>query len=129
MPSETFPLRPRLILSCALSIAPGVNYETQWSGPEDAEIIIDPATNVDHYAITEDTVRLMNGSVFPGTKLAILKLSYQDAGVYTCSGRSLAGSNEIPSWVSATINLQLDSELVVKIYFGQFRAIASAATT
>ena len=116
IPSENFPLRPRLFLSCALSIAPGVNYATQWSGPDDTGMI-DPATNVDHYAITEGNVHLMNGSDFPGTTLAIHKLSYQDAGVYICSVRSLAGSNEeVPSWVSARIDLQLDSEL---IYFGQ----------
>ena len=119
IPSETFPLRPRAVLHCALSIAPGVNYATQWSGPDDAGII-DPATNVAHYAITKGNILLLNGSESPGTTLTIHKLSYQDAGVYICSGRSLAGSNEeVPSWVSAKIDLQLDSELVIKIYFGQ----------
>ena len=110
IPSETFSLRPRAILSCALSIAPGVRYTTQWSGPAG---IIDPNTNTDCYVITEGVLRLTNGSDFPGTTLAIRKLSYQDAGVYTCSGRSLAASNEeVPSssWVSAEIDLQLDSE-------------------
>ena len=112
IPSETFSLKPRIILSCALSIAPGVRYRTQWSGPGDAGII-DPITNTDSCVITEGILRLMNGSDFPGTTLAIRKLSYQDAGVYTCSGRSLAATNEeVPSssWVSAEIDLQLDSE-------------------
>jgi hypothetical protein len=112
IPSEAIPLTPRVILSCALSIAPGVNYTTQWRGPGDTGAI-DPVTNTDRYAITNDRVRSPDGSESPGTTLAIRRLSYEDAGLYTCSGRSLAASNEeVPSspMVSATIDLQLDGE-------------------
>lgn len=112
IPSETLALRPRVRLSCALSIALGVDYTTQWSGPGDAGII-NPNTTADQYAITEDPLPLMDGSEVPGTTLTIRKLSYQDAGVYICSVRSLAVSNEeAPSLVSAEIDLQLESELV-----------------
>lgn len=121
IPSETLTLRPRVILSCVVSITPGVDYTTQWTGPGDVGII-DPVTNAEKYTIT-GIVRLQNSSDLPGTTLAIRRLSYRDAGLYTCSGRSTATSNEeVPStssMVSATIDLQLNSELVLKIQFVQ----------
>ncbi len=115
IPSEMYALRPRAVLHCALSLAPGVSYTIQWIGPGDVGII-DPTTN-DHYNITESTLQLRNGSELPGTTLSIHKLSYQDAGVYTCSGRRLEESAS--SWVSATIDLQLDRELTIEIQFSQ----------
>jgi hypothetical protein len=112
IPSEIISLRPHVILKCTISIAPGVNYTTQWRGPGDTGAI-DPVTNTDRYVITNGRVRLPDGSEMPGTMLTIRRLSYQDAGLYTCSVRSLAAPNEeIPSssMVSATIDLQLDGE-------------------
>lgn len=123
IPSERLALRPRVILSCVISTTPGVDYTTQWTGPGDVGII-DPITNAaDKYDVTEGNVPIQNGSMVPGTTLAIRRLSYRDAGLYTCSGRNTATSNEeVPStssMVSATIDLQLNSELVCKIQFVQ----------
>ena len=111
IPSETYTLRPHVILPCALSLAPGVNYATQWKGPGHIGL-----TTNDYYTIAEEAVRLTNGSELPGTKLIMHKLSYQDAGVYTCYGRRLEDpNNPAPSWESAEIDLQLDRELAIEI--------------
>ena len=124
IPSERLALRPRVILSCVVSTTPGLDYTTQWMGPGDVGII-DPITNAaDKYNVTEGNVPIQNGSMLPGTTLTIRRLSYRDAGLYTCSGRSTTTSSneEVPStssMVSATIDLQLNSELVPKIQFVQ----------
>ena len=123
IPSERLALRTRVILSCVVSTTPGVDYTTQWTGPGDVGII-DPVTNADKYNVTEGNIPIPNGSTLPGTTLTIRRLSYRDAGLYTCSGRSTATSTneEVPStssMVSATIDLQLNSELVPKIQFVQ----------
>ena len=110
IPSETRALTPQVTLQCVLS--PGTfNYVTQWTGPGDVGII-DPGISADRYTITDDTIEFVNGSQEFLTTLIICQLSYQSAGVYTCSGRNMIiESDEAPSWVSATIDLQLDREL------------------
>ena len=118
IPSESYSLSSTVMLRCALTLSPGVDYEIQWRGPGDIGII-NPATS-DRYTIILTTYESQNDndSDWSGTKLTIHNLSYQDAGLYTCSGRIRqveSNATELASsWVSATINLQLDCELAIK---------------
>ena len=108
IPSESHPLNSTATLHCVLSLSPDISHETRWIGPGDVGLI-DPTTS-DRYTITNTTFELQNGPPhWSKTKLTIHKLSYQDAGVYTCTGRTPVESNElVSSWMSATIGLQLD---------------------
>lgn len=104
------------MLRCALTLSPGVDYETQWRGPGDVGTI-NPATS-DRYTIVVTTYESQddNDPDWSGTKLTIHKLSYQDAGLYTCRGRirQVESNAELTfSWVSATIDLQLKRELAI----------------
>ena len=60
----------------------------------------------DRFVLNEGT-RLV-----PDTMLVVARLSYQDAGVYTCEGRSTNQSDEISPWESATFELQLCCKLL-----------------
>ena len=111
IPSELHPLNSVATLRCVLTLSPGVDYESQWTGPGDVGVI-NPAMS-DRYTVFHTTYESQNEADpdWSGTKLLIHKLSYQDAGLYTCSGRRRVESKLASSWVAATINLQLDREL------------------
>ncbi len=50
---------------------------------------------------------VINVRQLPGTILVVTEISYQDAGTYTCEGRSTAPGAST-QWASASIELQLN---------------------
>ena len=99
-----------LILTCGLqpeTLTPNVNYAIRWILPR-GEIVNSTASS-GRFVVSETHVPI-NGSILPGTFLAIFQLSYQDAGTYTCEGRSTA-SGASPLWASASFELQLNCKL------------------
>ena len=62
----------------------------------------------DRFVLSKGTVTVDRTRVVPGTIFVVTQLSYQDAGVYTCEGRSICtDSNETSPWTSATLDLSL----------------------
>lgn len=114
VPSELQPPSSTATLRCILTISPDVNYEAQWIGPGEVGLI--NTSTSDRYTIANTTFELLNGPPhWTRTELTIHELSYQDAGVYICTGRMLVELNELASpWMSATLNLQLDVDLLSK---------------
>ena len=101
-------LMPGLPLVCSLepeTLTPGVNYTTRWILPG-GEII---TSTTGRFVFSESLVSINNRNV-PGTVLVLMLMSYQDAGMYTCEGRSTApGASAI--WATDSFDLQLNCEL------------------
>ena len=103
---------PGIPLICGLNpdtLQPNVNYTTRWILP-DEQII---TSSQGRFVFSESRVSLSTGTdlePFPGTILVVTGLSYQDAGTYTCEGRSIAPGAS-PLWASASFELQLNCKL------------------
>ncbi len=107
VPSLTNTLMPGVPLSCVLepdTLQPTVNYTTRWILPG-GEMI---SSTGGRFIIAESMV-VINVRQLPGTILVVTQLSYQDAGTYTCEGRSTAPGASI-QWASASFELQLNCE-------------------
>ena len=105
IPSRTHALMPGIPLVCGLNpdtLEPNVNYTTRWMLP-DGQII---TFSQGRFVFSESRVSL-NNEPLPGTILVVNGLSYQDAGTYTCEGRSTAPGAS-PLWASASFELQLN---------------------
>ena len=99
------PLIPGLPLLCSLepdTLTPGVNYTTRWILPGGE--IVNSARG--RFIFSES---LLSRTV-PGTVLVVTQMSYQDAGMYTCEGRSTAPGASA-QWAAASFELQLSCEL------------------
>ena len=108
IPSLTNILMPGIPLVCGLNpdtLEPNVNYTTRWILPG-GEII---NSSQRRFVFSESRVSL-NNEPLPGTILVVTSLSFQDAGTYTCEGRSTAPGAS-PLWASASFNLQLNCKL------------------
>ena len=96
---------PGIPLICGLNpdtLEPNVNYTTRWIVP-DGQII---TSNQGRFVFSESRVFFSTGTL-PGTILVVTSLSYQDAGTYSCEGRSAApGASTL--WASASLELQLN---------------------
>ena len=101
-------LMPGFPLVCSLepdTLTPGVNYTTRWILPG-GEII---NSTKGRFVFTEGPVSVSGRNV-PGTVLVVTELSYQDAGMYTCEGRS-TDPGASAQWATASFELQLNCEL------------------
>ena len=107
-------LRTSQVIICHLtpvSLVPNQDYESRWITP--TGIIVTESSNLlGRYAVTEGTVPVDEMSV-PGTIMVVQSLSYQDAGTYTCEARK-TNSTDLNDWISANIELQLNSKLLVQ---------------
>ena len=106
----SFELMAGLVLTCGLeleTLTPSVNYTTRWIVPGGETI--DQSTSSGRFVVFDSPVPI-NGRTLPGTFLAVFHLSYQDAGTYTCEGRSTAPGAS-PLWASASFELQLNCKL------------------
>ena len=96
---------PSIPLVCGLNpdtLEPNVDYTTRWILP-DGQIV---TSNQGRFVFMEGRVSV-NNEPLPGTILVVTGLSYQDAGTYTCEGRSTApGASTV--WASASFELQLN---------------------
>ena len=105
----SFELMAGLFLTCGLereTLTPNVNYATRWILPRGETI---DSMSSGRFVVSESPVPV-NGSTLPGTFLAVLQLSYRDAGTYTCEGRSTT-SGASTLWASASFELQLNCKL------------------
>ena len=96
-----------LPLVCSLepeTLTPNVNYTTRWRLPGGE--IVNSTTGC--FVLTEGAV-FIGGRSVPGTVLLVLQISYQDAGMYTCEGRSTAPGASA-QWAAASFELQLICE-------------------
>ena len=96
---------PGIPLICGLNpdtLEPNVNYTTRWIVPG-GEII---TSSRGRFVLAESRAALTS-NIVPGTILVVTALSYQDAGTYTCEGRSTAPGAS-PLWASASFELQLN---------------------
>ena len=108
IPSLIDILRPGIPLVCGLNpdtLEPNVNYTTRWILPNGQTI----ASTQERFVFSESRVSV-NNEPLPGTILVVTGLSHQDAGTYTCEGRSTAPGAS-PLWASASIELQLNCKL------------------
>ena len=108
IPSRTNILMPGIPLICGLSpdtLEPNVNYTTRWILPNGQTI----TSSQGRFVLSENRVSLNNGTL-PGTILVVTRLSFQDAGTYTCEGRSTAPGAS-PLWASASFELRLNCKL------------------
>ena len=108
IPSLLSNLMPGVPLICGLNpdtLEPNVNYTTRWIVPG-GEII---TSTQGRFVFSESRVSLSTG-LLPGTILVVTGLSYQDAGTYTCEGRSTAPGASL-LWASASFELQLNCKL------------------
>ena len=108
-------LLPGLPLLCGLepeTLTPSVNYTTRWILPG-GEIINSTYTR-GHFIFAEGPVSVSGRNV-PGTVLVVLQISYQDAGMYTCEGRS-TDPGASAQWAAASFELQLNCELSQQYY-------------
>ena len=102
-----------LPLFCGLepeTLSTGVNYTTRWVLPG-GEIV---NTTRGRFVLTENIVSIGDRNL-PGTVLVVTEIAYQDAGMYTCEGRSTAPGASI-QWAAASFELQLNCELSKKYY-------------
>ena len=100
-----------LPLICGLepdTLDPDVNYTTQWIVPG-GQII---NSTEGQFIFTESMVSIYSRAL-PGTILIVTKMSYQDAGMYICEGRSTAPGAST-QWASASIELRLNGEFSSK---------------
>ena len=108
IPSLLSNLMTGVPLICGLNpdtLEPNVNYTTRWIVPG-GEII---TSTQGRFVFSENRVSLST-ELLPGTILVVTGLSYQDAGTYTCEGRSTAPGAS-PLWASASFELQLNCKL------------------
>ena len=101
-------LMPGLPLVCGLepaTLIPGVNYTTRWTLPG-GELINSTRGRLVFF----ENLVAISGRNFPGTILLLRQMSYQDAGMYTCEGRSTAPGTSA-QWAAASFELQLNCEL------------------
>ena len=103
-------LMPSTLLTCALtpmSLSPQ-NYTSRWTTPGSMVISsTNPPSGSSRYVISNGNGPIQNRTYFPVTLFGIGSLSYQDAGEYTCEGRT----NDGTLWVSATVQLWMNSKL------------------
>ena len=107
-------LMPGLPLLCGLesdTLPPDFNYTTRWRLPG-REII--NSTRPERFVLSENLVSI-GGRSIPGTVLVVLQISYQDAGMYTCEGRS-TDPGASPQWAADSFELQLNCELTKQYY-------------
>ena len=104
IPSVSIRLTTRVPLVCGLEPTSLVqdNYTSRWITPR-GEIV---TSSRGRFVLTEGTVTVNFTILVTGTMLDVARLSYQDAGVYTCEGR-ITNSDESSPWISATFELQL----------------------
>ena len=105
IPSQIHALMPGIPLICGLNpdtLEPSVNYTTRWILPN-GQII---TSSQGRFTFSESRISLSTRKL-PGTILVVTSLSYQDAGTYTCEGRSTAPGAS-PLWASASFELQLN---------------------
>lgn len=111
IPSESHPLRSLAPLICGIeptSLMPQLNYTSQWITP--AGEIVNFTNN--NFAFIEGEIRVNATKTYPATILWVKRLTYKDAGVYTCQVRSTTASeNSRSPWVSVNIELQLSCKL------------------
>ena len=96
---------PGIPLICGLNpdtLEPNVNYTTQWILPNGQTI----TSHQGRFVFSENRA-ILNNRTLPGTIFVVTGLSYQDAGTYTCEGRSTA-PRASPLWASASFELQLN---------------------
>ena len=108
IPSRTNTLMPGIPLACGLNpdtLQADVNYTTRWILPNGQTI----TSTQGRFVFSESRVTL-NNVPLPGTILVVTGLSFQDAGNYTCEGRSTAPGAS-PLWASGSFELQLNCEL------------------
>lgn len=93
------------------------NFTSRWTTPT-STVVTSTGGPVSNYLVTTLIFPISNGTEFPGTVLAIQRLSYLDAGQYICEGRV----NGMTEWVSAVVQLILNSKrcLVLAIMYVQF---------
>ena len=70
--------------------------------------------NSKRYVFSENLFPI-NGKLVPGTSLIVFPLSYQDAGMYTCEGRSTAPGASA-QWATTSFELRLNCELDTSNY-------------
>ena len=105
IPSQIHTLIAGIPLVCGLNpdtLEPNVDYTTRWILP-DGQIV---TSNQGRFVFMEGRVSV-NNEPLPGTILVVTGLSYQNAGTYTCEGRSTAPGAS-PLWASASFELQLN---------------------
>lgn len=105
-------LTPNIVLQCAMTpmSLPIQNITTRWTTPPpNSTVILSTDSTFTRYIVSIGNFGIMNGTKFPGTILAIPSLSYRDAGQYKCEGQV----NGMTEWVSATVNLALNSKLML----------------
>ena len=111
IPSQTNILMAGIPLICGLNpdtLEPNVNYTTRWILPDGQTI----TSNQGRFVFSESRVSLNITGLLPGTILVVTRLSYRDAGTYTCEGRSTApGASTL--WASASFELQLNCKLTL----------------
>ena len=103
----SFMLMPSLVLNCGLEPETLVNYTTRWVLPGGE--IIDSSTG--RLIVSQNMVSI-NSRTLPGAILAVFNLSYQDAGTYTCEGRSTVPGASA-QWASASFELHLSGEFIL----------------
>ena len=113
IPSLIDILRPAIPLVCGLNpdtLQANINYTTRWILPNGQTI----TSSQGRFVFSESRVSL-NNEPFPGAILVVTRLFYQDAGTYTCEGRSTApgASPLMPLWVSASFELQLNCKFTL----------------
>ena len=111
VPSMSVELKTAIPLICGLepeTPTPGLNYTTRWILPG-GEIV---NSSRGCYSFSEIDVSI-SGKDLSGTILIVTESSYQDAGMYTCEGRS-TDPGASAQWAAASIELQLNC--VVSIY-------------
>ena len=104
---------PGELLTCALSpmsLTPQ-NYTSRWTTPGSMVISsTNPPSGGSRYVINNGNGPIQNGTHFPITLFGITRLSYQDAGEYTCEAQTIDGI----LWASATVQLRMNSKLEAK---------------
>ena len=107
IPSQINILIPGIPLICVLNpytLEPNVNYTTRWIVPDGTTITSDQG----RFILSENRLSVsVSTGPLPSTILVVTSLSYQDAGNYTCEGRSTAPGAS-PLWASASFELQLN---------------------
>ena len=107
MSFELTPEKPSVQFICGLepdTLQANVNYTTRWILP--GREIVNSTTG--HFIFIEEPVTIDNRTV-PGTTLILTQISWQDAGMYTCEGRSTAAGAST-QWASASFELHLNCE-------------------
>ena len=108
MSFELTPEMPNVQFTCGLepdTLQANVDYTTRWILPG-GEIV---NSTRGRFTFIEGLVTVDSSRIVPGTTLILSQMSYQDAGMYTCEGRSTAPGAST-NWASASFELQLNCE-------------------